>query len=153
MARPARLCAVERAALYVGVHEQPPGSNRGEWIDKWNREAGVPAGSQWCMSFQHAMFQLCGVKLGGWASVGNFLAWAQARGYEVKRPRRGDLICFEWEHDSWPDHVGSAERVLALRWKGGRFVGWVRYIAGNDGNAVSRRTRWMTERDRFCRVV
>jgi hypothetical protein len=152
VARPARICALLKAATFVGTTEQPPGSNRGPLIDRWNMGAGVPLGSAWCMSFQHAMFRLCGVKLGGWASVGNFEAWAFKHAYEVRRPRRGDLICFEWELDSWPDHVGIAERVLALRWKGVRFVGWVRYIAGNDGNAVSRRTRWMTERDRFCRV-
>ncbi len=78
--------------------------------------------------------------------------WATAHGYEVKRPRRGDLICFEWDRDNWPDHVGIVVRVLALRWRSGHFVGWVRYVAGNDGNAVADRKRWMTARDRFCRV-
>ncbi len=104
------------------------------------------------MSFMHAMFKSAGVILGGWASVGNFHLWSVAHGYEIRRPFRGDLICFEWERDDWPDHVGIVERVLALRWRGGRFVGWVKYIAGNDGNAVSRRRRWITDRDRFARV-
>lgn len=152
MAIPVRICALARASTYVGVREDPPGSNRGHLIDAWNRLAGVPVGSKWCMSFQHAMFLACGITLGGWASVGNFLAWAVANHYEVRRPFRGDLICFEWEQDTWPDHVGQVEHVLALRWRGSRFVGWVQYIAGNDGDAVSRRRRWITARDRFARV-
>jgi len=134
------------------VAEQPPGSNRGFYIDRWNEDAGVPAGSEWCMSFAHGMFKLCGYQLGGWASVGNFELWAQQHGYLVGRPYRADLVCFEWEADNWPDHVGFLERVLAVRWLGGRFVGWVQYIAGNDGDAVSRRRRWVNARTRFVRV-
>lgn len=148
----AGLCAARHAESFIGVREEPPGSNRGKLIDKWNQQAGVPMGSAWCMSFAHAMFNACGVVLGGWASVGNFLAWADAHGYEVVRPWRGCLVCYLWDADNWPDHVEVVSRVLALRWRGGRFVGLVRTVGGNTGDAVSRRTRWIDPRWRFVQV-
>jgi hypothetical protein len=147
------LCALKRATGYIGVTEEPPGSNRGPLIDAWNVEAGVPVSSEWCMSFAHAMLRACGKTVGGGASVGNFALWAQANSMIVARPRRGDLGCLEWEADNWPDHVVFVERVLALRWLGGRFVGWLQYVAGNDGNAVSRRRVWVNPRSRFARIV
>ena len=147
------LCALRRASTYVGVHEEPPGSNRGPLIDAWNAEAGVPVGSEWCMSFVHAMCRACGKTLGGSASVGNFAQWAQANGMSIVRPRKGDIGCLEWEADDWPDHAVIVEHVLALRWLGGRFVGWLQYVAGNDGNAVSRRRVWVNPRSRFARIT
>jgi len=33
------------ANKYVGVSEEPFGSNRGDLIDKWNRQSNVPLGS------------------------------------------------------------------------------------------------------------
>ena len=146
------LHALQHAEAYVGVREQPPGSNRGGLIDQWNAGAGVPAGSEWCMSFAHAMFRLAGVTLGGWASVGNFELWANQHGYLIRRPYRGDIGCLDWNADNWPDHAVIVERVLGLRWFGGRFVGWIRYIAGNDGDAVSRRVIRVMSTARFARI-
>src|SRR5712691_10306265 len=99
LASKAGLCAARRAVSLKGVSEQPPGSNRGREIDAWNIGAGVPVGSPWCMSFVHAMFKACGLTLGGWGSVGNFLAWADQHHYEVARPFRGDLVCYFWDAD------------------------------------------------------
>jgi hypothetical protein len=145
-------CAAARALTFVGVRESPPGSNRGKLIDRWNLAAGVPIGSAWCMSFAHAMFLACGVVLGGWASVGNFETWARGHGYEIARPWRGSLLCIRWDADDWPDHVEIVTRVLGLRWRGGRFVGWVSTVGGNTGNAVSKRTRRVEARWRFVSI-
>jgi hypothetical protein len=136
----------------IGVSEQPPGSNRGVLIDKWNLEAEVPIGSEWCMSTVHAAYKSVGVTLGGWASVGNFASWASQQGWTIGRPRRGDVGCLDWNGDSWPDHAVIVERVLALRWRNGRFVGWIQYVAGNDGNQVRRRRIWVPATSRFARV-
>lgn len=153
MAAAVRLRALARAAGYIGTAEMPPGSNRGTLIDGWNVGAGVPVGSAWCMSFIHGMYRAEGVTLGGWAGVGNFAAWAQAQGWTVGRPRRGDIGCLDWNGDSWPDHAVIVERVLALRWSpSGRFVGWLQYIAGNDGDAVTRRRLWVPSTSRFARI-
>jgi hypothetical protein len=136
-----RLCALERARGFLGVTEEPPGSNRGHWVDQWNTIAGDPLGSAWCMAFVHSMYHACGKELGGHGSVGFFRDWAQANGELVARPYRGDLACFEWEGDSWPDHVGFCERVLALPWFGGRGRYIIRTLEGNAGDAVRRLVR------------
>ena len=150
--RPLRVRVLLRATAFIGTREQPPGSNRGSSIDRWNRQAGVPVGSPWCMSFVHAMYAAEGKTLGGWASVGDFARWATAQGWQVGRPRRGDVGCLDWNADDWPDHAVIVERVLALRWRGSRFVGWIQYVAGNDGDAVSRRRLWVPASSRFARV-
>jgi hypothetical protein len=151
-AKPVRLRALAFVVAHLGVAEDPDGSNRGPLIDKWNELAGVPFGSAWCLSTIHAAYHYCGVELGGGASVGNFEAWAKAQGWLIGRPRRGDVGCLDWNSDSWPDHAVIVERVLALRYRGGRFVGWIQYVAGNDGNAVRRRRLWVPATSRFARV-
>lgn len=107
----ARVAALQNAVQYLGVHEVPAGSNSGPYITGWLRSAGVPNHSPWCMAFMHAMFALEGVTLGGGASVGNFEAWAKKNGDIVKTPRPGDLACYDWNADNWPDHVGIIDHV------------------------------------------
>src|SRR5690349_7926404 len=110
----ARLSALAWEHTKVGVHEQPLGSNRGPEIDQWNLAANGVLGEPWCMSFQHAAFKQAGVILGGWAGVQNFLQWAALHHYEVTRPFRGDLVCWDWNGDRWYDHVGIVDRVLSV---------------------------------------
>lgn len=154
------LLALEAARGYVGnVEEHPPGSNRGVPIDKWNRAAGVPVGSYWCMSFVYAMFKASGTRnIIRTASVGFFLSWAHDQGFVVKRPRKGDAVCFFFDRatPSWPSHVGIIERVLSL---GPAF--WLQTIEGNtssgdigsqdNGGGVYRRRR-LVKRASFVRV-
>lgn len=90
--------------------------------------------------------------LPGGASVGNFEQWAVSTGLLIWRPFRADLVCYEWEADDWPDHIGFVERVLALRWAGGRFTGWIRTIEGNADDAVRRKWRWVNAPTRFVRI-
>lgn len=156
-----RVRALKRAQHFCALHvrEQPPGSNRGPLIDLWNEAAGVPAGSSWCASFVHAMFRYAGFDLPGGASVQQIRQAARARDWIVRRPRRGDLACFDWHQGSpygaFGDHVGFVERVLALRWANGTFTGWIQTVEGNtspqaqlagsqsDGGGVYRRRRWI----------
>ena len=42
---------IEIARKYVGIKEEPEGSNRSPIIDEWNLQVGVPVGSFWCASF------------------------------------------------------------------------------------------------------
>ena len=93
------------------------------------------------MAFVHSVFDECWVTLGGGASVGFFEGWAREHGYELVRPRRGDIVCFEWAQDNWPDHVGIVERVLTLLFKDGRFTGLLRTVEGNSRDAVRRNLR------------
>ena len=86
--------------------------------------------------------------------------WAANVGKLVDRPMRGDLVCYRFDADNWPDHVGIIDRVLVVRWSGGQFVGLARTIegntsAGNDANGgqVQIRYRWLAANAKFIRLV
>jgi hypothetical protein len=90
--------------------------------------------------------EACGliVPTPGRAGVENLVQWAQATGEllpERARPRRGDLICYDWNADRWYDHIGFVERVVGVSWSGGHFHGVVRTVEGNAGDAVRRQSR------------
>jgi len=148
-----RLKALERARKYIGVKEHPAGSNHGVLIDKWCKLTnGLAGGYPWCAAFMYCMFLDAGVDLkksglNGPALVENWVAFARVRGWVVVRPLKGDVCCFDWDGNGWRDHIGIVDRVLAVRWKAGRFVGWVRSVegntaAGNDSNGGQVQTRW-----------
>lgn len=133
--------AVTWAKRYVGVREEPAGSNLGPQsgphahiIEKWQRWANGQTGYPWCAAF------VCGVVRERHgkvipdprrASVGFLEAWAKGVGALVDRPFSGDLVCYRFDADNWPDHIGFVDRVLAVRWLGGSFVGTIRTIEGN----------------------
>ena len=88
------------------------------------------------------------------ASVGFLEDWAEEVGELLKpgvRPRRGDWVCYRFDADDWPDHIGAIERVLSVKWRKGAFVGTVRTIEGNTSNAVMRKWRRI-DRARFIRI-
>lgn len=153
-----REAALQRAITQLGVTEHPAGSNDGPEIKRYRESVAhnLPAGP-WCMYFMHWCFAPW-VKLGGWGGVQQFDDWATEHGQIVARPFRGDIVCYDWNADNWDDHVGIVERVLALRWRGKSFAGWVRTVEGNtsvgndsNGGKVMRRTRWI-KTARFARV-
>lgn len=159
MAKTFRVAALQRAVAKRGISEQPAFSNRGKAIDQWNTDADAPLGSPYCCSYVHAMFGKAGFKLPGGASVAKVIAAARAEGWIVSRPKRGDLACFDFgtgKYGPYGDHIGFVERTLALRWRGGVFVGWVQTIEANtsaqgdfggsqsNGGGVFRRRRWIT---------
>lgn len=157
-----REAALRFAITQLGVKENPPGSNSGSQVMKYLRSAGITTPAPWCLAFQHYCY-LEGAKfaLPGRGEVQSFDDWATAAGDIVQRPLRGDLVCYRWGADTWDDHVGVVEKVLALRWHGNKFAGWVRTIEGNtavgndsDGGEVMRRYRWIGAGNtaRFARV-
>lgn len=137
MPQPCRVRALSKARTYVGVHERPAGSNRGPEIDRWCRWANGLVGYPWCAAFACGMVrEACGliVPTPKRASVGFLEAWAAEVGSVLKagtRPRRGDWICYRFDSDNWPDHIGLVDRVLAVEWDGRWFTGAVRTIEGN----------------------
>ncbi len=111
--------ALRSARTQIGVTEHPYGSNRGPKVDEYQEatDAGVH-GFPWCAAFASWNLKRAGynvTQIHNRASVGYFLKWAQEKGYVVKRPLRGDLVCYKFDHDNWPDHIGHVERVLSLR--------------------------------------
>lgn len=109
-------------------------NNRGPRVDQYQKVDDVPGvGYAWCMAFVQWCYRQTGVPLGTrTAHVGTFLNWARRKGWEVKRPLRGDIVCFRFS-SSWPtDHVGIVERVLRL----GPILR-IRTVEGNTGSAGS----------------
>lgn len=159
---------VDHAKIYVGVKEEPPGSNLGPQhppyahiIEKWQTWANGVTGYPWCAAF------VCGVirevtnlvvPEPRRASVEYFLLWAGKVGAVVARPFRGDIVCYDWNADNWYDHIGFVDRVLAVRFLGGRFVGTIRTVEGNtssgsDSNGGQVQIRYRTaQRCKFIRL-
>ena len=162
MITPFRLRALERARKYVGTKEQPAGSNHGLLIDQWcYRTNGLRGGYPWCAAFMFCMFDDVGkhLRISGPALVENWVGWGRANKYVVTRPRRGDVCCFDWDANGWRDHIGIVDRVLAIRWVGNRFVGWVKSIEGNtssgndsNGGQVQIRYRWVNGSQVYLRI-
>lgn len=144
--------ALRMGIAELGVHEVPAGSNWSPRIKQYLAAAGLkypkPPGVPWCMAFVCWCYKQAKHPLPyPTASVGLFLNWAQKVGDVVTRPFRGDLVCYRFDADNWPDHVGIVERVLALPTRSKPWL--VRTIEGNtafgndaNGGQVQRRWRW-----------
>lgn len=106
-----REAALKVAVSQLGVTEDPAGSNSGPRVNEYLRSTGLGPGYPWCMAFVHWCFKKAGVDLGGGASVGNFEAWGKQHGALVVNPQPGDIVCYRFDADNWPDHVGIVETV------------------------------------------
>lgn len=120
----------EQAEKYVGVRENPMGSNRGRpYPEKWQAPWGMGTGWPWCAAFADAMYKEAGVSDDG---IGHPSTWtmyknAQARGAIVKRPMVGCYIL-------WPGkHVGIVVSVPG--------DGTVLTVEGNAGDGVRYKRR------------
>ena len=84
---------VERASRFIGVHEEPPGSNSGPLITKWLKRVGYPYAGPWCAAFASCMAEDAGYPLkgGGSASVAVLEARAKNHRKWTHTPRRGYL--------------------------------------------------------------
>jgi len=132
------LKALAQARRFVGVVEQPPGSNRTPF-GRWFGADGEP----WCAIFLSYCFKvgagivLCGgaggagVSANGCAYVPTLERWLRETDQWLDgAPAPGDIAVFNWDGGP-PDHAGIVERLLDE----GRFVS----IEGNSGGAVARR--------------
>jgi hypothetical protein len=144
---PLRIRALNIARREVGTHEVGF-HNRGKRVDQYQRADSLPGvGYAWCMAFVQWCYREAGRPLPNLtASVGNFLSWARGVGWVVQKPARGDLVCFNFDADNWPDHVGF------VLWRAPAFT--VRTLEGNtspgtagsqaDGGGVY--PRWRSRR-------
>ncbi|HEY3922712.1 MAG TPA: CHAP domain-containing protein [Gaiellaceae bacterium] len=134
------LRALAEARRFVGVAEEPPGSNR-TLFGRWFGGDGEP----WCAIFLSYCFKvgagvvLCGgveaagVTPKGCAYVPTLEHWLRDTGQWLAAgvsPRPGDLVVFNWDGGD-ADHAGIVERALG----GGRFAS----IEGNSEGCVARR--------------
>jgi hypothetical protein len=112
-----KLVRAELAAAKLGIHEVGA-NNHGPWVKKFLAETGLPEGYAWCDAFQsYEEHGVAGHKLPiESASVGQTYATAKRLGWVVTRPRRGDLVLYNWEGAGPPfaDHIGLVVKVLSL---------------------------------------
>lgn len=137
VSRPDR--AVNKALSYVGVTENPPGSNRGKHIDEWQRKFSPNyIGFSWCGAFVGAMLEYAGVK----GLVGSRIIYTPhiledarrgVNGFEKLVPldeaRRGDLVLFNFPGGAGVDHVGMA--------LGGYRNGAIETVEGNTSSTTA----------------
>jgi len=110
---PHAAAVVRHALARVGVCEVPLGSNRGELVDQWNREAGAPLASFWCASFASAMWRYAGLPTAGKGknpSCDELMKFARDSGRWATRPALGALV-FYGPHAKDATHVALVVRV------------------------------------------
>lgn len=145
------LRALAQARRFVGVTEDPPGSNRTQF-GRWFGADGEP----WCAMFLSYCFKvgagvvLCGgfagagVAANGCAYVPTLESWLRETGQLLDGPPApGDIAIFNWDGGP-PDHAGIVESVPGV----GRFVS----IEGNSRNCVARREHDVEAVSGFGRV-
>jgi len=90
--------AVRTALSQNGVMEDPLGSNRGSKVDEYNRTAGAPEGSYWCMSFVYWSYVRASAKSGKanpmpkTAYCPFLYNWGNQHHKLTNSPRRGDIF-------------------------------------------------------------
>jgi len=152
--------AVKDALANLGVHEDPPGSNRGKYVDTYNTFVGAPLGSAWCCSFllfrlYHAAEELKlktdVLKTG---SVQQLFKWAEKEGRVYKQPVAGDVFVLWFNNLRRYAHTGLIVDVIIEK-------GLVKILTveGNtsatgsrEGTLVAKKTRTWTEEFRALRL-
>lgn len=117
---------VATAARYVGVRENPMGSNRGTLIDKWERFWGMQA-QPWCGMFASAVLRESDVTDVSHPATWIICSRAKERGWVTNRPVPGALIVW----------CGTHVEILVSE----RSPGVWNTIGGNTGDMVARRVR------------
>jgi hypothetical protein len=118
---------IAAAARHVGVTESPPGSNRGPWIDRWQRRWGL-LGQPWCGMFVSAVYAEAGVDDDDLAhpSTAEICRRARAQG-AITGPMPGAMVVW----------CGRHVEILVSEVRPGVW----RTIGGNTGNQVAWRVR------------
>lgn len=143
--------ALRIAITQLGATESPAGTNSGPQVNEYLKSAGLGPGFPWCMAFVHWCYRGAGLEIEhpNEASVGFFQEWAKRNGFLVSTPARGDIVCYNFDADNWPDHVGIVEEAASGR---------INTVEGNtaigndaNGGMVMRRSR-STTRCVFARI-
>lgn len=159
-----KLVRAEVAAANLGIREVGA-NNHGPWVKKFLHEVGLPEGYAWCDAFQsYEEHAAAGQRLEiESASVAATFAEAKKLGWTVSRPRRGDLVLYDFDGDGLADdHIGIIVKVLHLPTTRGRLAGLylLKTVEGNtgdqsaaDGDGVYVRTRAVKPSSvRFIRI-
>lgn len=124
---------VATAARYIGVRENPMGSNRGPIIDRWSRYwnmLGVP----WCGIACSAWLREAGVTDVSHPSTWIIVKQAREKGWTTNRPVPGALVV-------WPESGGRHVEMLVEEVSPGVW----HCIGGNVSHQVKRTVRALTD--------
>jgi hypothetical protein len=131
---------IARAQIYIGMHEEPLGSNSGPFVKKCQSFTWLPGtGWPWCVAFCQRVFAECGLKL-PWGSAG---AWdlyglALKAGWTTQKPAPGYIAIW---------NIGSGHASIVRRVLGNE----VETIDGNVSDKVSVCIRPIKEARGFIR--
>lgn len=111
---------LHNALKYVGIHEQPPGSNSGSpYPERWEHNFGMGAVS-WCGCFAGSMILLAGghvtsrvaycpsIEADARSRTNGFDLWKSNHNEGVEP---GWLVLYNWSGGSEPEHVGVVKAV------------------------------------------
>lgn len=152
--RPSALAWRAQLVEWLGITEQPDGSNRGPCISSGCTRDGKTYrsiqsstgayGAAWCVSTEQAVALLITghTFADGTAGVYYSVDWAAARGLVFAKAKLGSLVAFI-TYDSHGRRVpGTGHEGFVVAVQANSFT----YIAGNDGNAVREHTIAMGSR-------
>lgn len=149
---------VDIASKYIGVIEEPIGSNRGNLIDIWNTAVGVSLGSFWCASFVSAVvreFETSNIDfpLHQSASCDDWLKQATFKSMITDTPVTGALFLICPTHID-ATHIGIVGNKVNGIWhtiEGNSNMGGSRngYAVVNRPNGINRKNityvNWMSD--------
>lgn len=84
---------------------------------KRERRYKMKSGDNWCAMFTSVIAHKLGIPVNKFpyeVSVGEQVKIAKSYGYytqNMEKAKSGDLIIFNWNGDSWPDHVGVIQNI------------------------------------------
>ena len=131
---------IAKAESQIGVKESPFGSNKQKYGEAYGYN-----GVAWCCIFIWWLFHECGVSnlfYGGnkTASCTTLMNYYKSKGQFSNSPKVGSLVFFQFDKDSYADHIGIVTKVYS--------DGSIETIEGNtgsgndaNGGCVMRRTR------------
>ena len=125
---------IDIASKYIGVTEDPIGSNCGLLIDQWNTAVNAPVGSFWCASFVSAVAMEWKTQSGNdWplcfsADCDVWLANAKKHKCLSSKGKSGDIVILVSGNDAY--HIGIIS--------GYSETGTLMSIEGNSNNDGSR---------------
>ena len=98
----------------IGEHEDPPGSNRGAYVDAVNQEFGSPLGSAWCANALGHWFKKAGASIPP-DNVGSADRWrrfGQHAGLWTDEAQPGYAVIYGDRSTGLAHHVGIVEQIV-----------------------------------------
>lgn len=141
---------MDKAASYIGVAENPAGSNNVIFNTHYYGGNVYGASYPWCCAFVWDIFRMCG--LSGLFYDGQKTAycpavysWAKQKGLIVPKEtaRYGDIVLFDWGGDGVADHIGFVESYNGVSYT--TIEGNTSDNNNSNGGKVMRRTRYASQ--------